>query len=119
MEGLKAYAQKRKEITSKKVDEAIKRLIKANKNVNFNSVSMESGITKATLYNNNNFRDRIETLRKQQELPSKGQLKRTMTDASKDILIAAKNKRIKELEKEIEGLKYELAKLRGKIYDNL
>ncbi len=40
-----------------------------------------------------------------------------MTDASKDVVIAAKNKRIKELEEEIKRLKTELLHLRGKIYE--
>ena len=79
---------------------------------------MESGVTKTYLYNNQEIRDRIETLRKQQEgLSSPRQVKREMTDANKDILIAAKNKRLKELENENKRLKEELAYLRGKIYD--
>jgi cell shape-determining protein MreC len=40
-----------------------------------------------------------------------------MTEASKDVLIAAKNKRIKALEEENKRLKSELAILRGKLYD--
>jgi ribosomal protein L29 len=44
-------------------------------------------------------------------------VKRDMTEASKDVLIAAKNKRIKELETENKQLKDELMKLRGMIYD--
>ncbi len=41
-----------------------------------------------------------------------------MTDASKDVLIAAKNNRIKALEEENKRLKDELMKLRGKFYDS-
>ncbi|WP_263628298.1 hypothetical protein [Clostridium bowmanii] len=41
-----------------------------------------------------------------------------MTDASKDILIAAKNKRIQDQFKEIKKLKVELSYLRGQIYDS-
>lgn len=118
-EGLKAFAQKKKENTLQKVNETIQRLIKDKARINFNSVSMESGVTKTYLYNNLELRDRIETLRKQQEgLPSPKQIKREMTDASKDILIAAKNKRIQEQVNEIKKLKVELAYLRGKIYDS-
>lgn len=40
-----------------------------------------------------------------------------MTDTSKDILIAAQNKRLKGLENENKRLKEELTYLRGKIYD--
>lgn len=117
-DGLKAFAQKKKEVTLQKVNEAIQRLIKDKAKINFNSISMESGVTKTYLYNNNEIRDRIETLRRQQEgLPSPKQVKRDMTDASKDILIAAKNKRLKELENENKRLREELAYLRGKIYD--
>lgn len=117
-DGLKAFAQKKKEATLQKVNEALQKLIKDKGKINFNSVSMESGVTKTYLYNNQEIRDRIETLRKQQEgLPAANQVKRHMTDASKDVLIAAKNKRIRELENENKRLKEELLYLRGKIYD--
>lgn len=39
----------RKANTRNKVDECIHRLIKANKAINFNSVSQEAGLTKATI----------------------------------------------------------------------
>lgn len=79
---------------------------------------MVSGVSKAYLYNHSDVRERIETLRRQQEgLPSPKQVKQEMTDASKDVLIAAKNKRIKALEDENKRLKAELANLRGKLYD--
>jgi hypothetical protein len=119
LEGLKAHAQNKKDITLKKVNTAIQSLIKAKERINFNSISMESGVSKAYLYKNQELRERIESLRKQQEvLPSPKQVKREMTDASKDVLIAAKNKRIKALEEENKRLKDELMGLRGKIYDN-
>ncbi len=46
-DGLKAFAQKKKEYTLQKVNEAIQRLIKDKAKINFNSVSMESGVTKS------------------------------------------------------------------------
>jgi len=52
-------------------------------------------------------------------LPTPRQVKREMTDVSKDMLIAAKNKRIKDLKAENRYLKGELQKLRGRIYDSL
>lgn len=117
-EGLKAHAQNKKDAAIKKVDAAIQKLIKEKGRINFNSVSMESGVSKAYLYNHSDVRERIETLRKQQDgLPSPKQVKREMTEASKDVLIAAKNKRIKALEEENKRLKSELAILRGKLYD--
>lgn len=41
-----------------------------------------------------------------------------MTESSKDILIASKNKRLKLLEEENQLLKEQLMNLRGKIYDS-
>ncbi len=46
------------------------------------------------------------------------QIKREMTDANKDAVIAAKNKRIKDLEDENKRLKQELQMLRGKLYES-
>ena len=68
---LKKIHAKRKANTYQKVDEAIKRLIKANEKINFNSVSSEANVSKATLYNNKDFRSRIETLREQYTQTSK------------------------------------------------
>jgi hypothetical protein len=119
-DGLVNNAHRKSEKTAEKVDEAIQHLIKNKGKVNFNSISEESGVSKAYLYTHPEIRERIETLRKQQEgLASPKQVKREMTDASKDVVIAAKNKRIKELEEENRLLKQELQKLRGKLYDSL
>ena len=117
--GLREYAKKKSAEASIKVDAAIQRLIKSKDRINFNSVSVESGVSKAYLYNNLVIRDRIERLRLQQDgLSSPGQVKREMSNASKDVLIAAKNKRIKELDEENKRLKAEVMHLRGKIYEN-
>lgn len=119
-DGLVKNARQKSQKTVEKVDEAIQQLIKNKGNINFNSVSEESGVSKAFLYTHPEIRERIETLRKQQKgLPSPKQVKREMTDISKDVVIAAKNKRIKEMEEENKLLKQELQKLRGKLYDSL
>ncbi len=118
-DGLIGNAHRRREETALKVDEAVERLMANKEKVNFNSVSTESGVSKAYLYTHTDIRDRIDNLRKQQEeLPSPKQLKREMTDASKDVVIAAKNKRIKDLEDENKMLKQELQTLRGKLYES-
>ncbi len=117
--GVKKHAQMKSKETAQKVNQAIQRLIKTKAKINFNQVAMESGVSKAFLYNNQEIRNRIEELRKQQEgLNSPQTIKRNMTDASKDALIAAKNSRIKKLEEENKRLKDELLKLRGMVYDN-
>ena len=119
-EGMEKHARQKSEETAKKVDKAIQRLIKAGEKINFNSVSLEAGVSKSYLYTHQEIKERIENLRKQQAAaPSPKQIKREMTDASKDIIIAAKNKRIKELEAENKRLKEELKILRGKLYESL
>jgi hypothetical protein len=119
-EGIKAFARKKKEMTANKVDEAIKKLIKKKEKINFNTVSINAGVSKGYLYNNNKIRRRIENLRKQQQgLPSPKLVKWQMTDASKDMLLAAKNKRIRELDDEVKRLKKELMYLRGKLYEDI
>ena len=118
-EGLKSFALKRQEITAEKVDAAIQKLIKDKGKINFNSVSEVAGVSKMYLYKNTQVRERIETLRKQQEgLPSPKLVKREMTDGSKDVVIASKNRRIRILDEENKRLNDELMRLRGKIYDN-
>ncbi len=62
---LKEIHISRKASTYQKVDAGIKRLIRANLSINFNSVSKEAGVSKATLYKTEELRNRIETLRQQ------------------------------------------------------
>ncbi|WP_409347343.1 DUF6262 family protein [Paenibacillus sp. MBLB4367] len=45
----------------------MQRLIEQQGKLNFNSFSTESGVSKAYLYNHSEIRERIETLRNQQE----------------------------------------------------
>ena len=119
-DGLKAYSKQKQLETAKKVDEAITLLIKEKGSINFSSVSKLSGVSKAYLYQHKNLRERIEILRKQQQgLPSRKHIKSEMSDSSKDVLLAAKNKRIKVLEDEIKRLKDQLMHLGGELYDSL
>lgn len=86
--------------------------------INFNSVAQVSGVSKDYLYKNNKIRERIEGLRKQYKDSSKPS-KKEMTESSKDIVIAAKNKKIEQLEKENKSLNEQLMVLRGKLYDSI
>lgn len=117
-EGLKQYSINRSQEAIKKVDQAITILIKNKQTINFNSVSSVANVTKAYLYSNLEIRERIEALRNQQK--QKGNSKPSsmkVTDKSKDTLLAAKDKRIKELELENRRLKEELKNALGKIYE--
>lgn len=119
IEGLKKYAKYKKEETKKKVDTAIKQLSFSGKNINFNTVSKESGVSKSFLYNDLNVKSRIIELRnKQINTEINQRAKYDKTSKSKDIIIQAKDKRIAELEKENENLKVQLQVLYSKIYEN-
>lgn len=118
--GLKEYAQNKTKITLEKVDKAIQELSLGEQKINFNSVSNLSGVSKTFLYNNAEIKKRIEELRdKQTEKVIRQRLKYDKTDKSKDIIIMAKDKKIKELQEENKKLKEQLEILRGKLYERL
>ncbi|MEH7004219.1 DUF6262 family protein, partial [Priestia megaterium] len=111
---------KRKANTYKKVDEAIKRLIRINEKINFNSVSNEAGVAKATLYNNRDLRDRIELLRQQQsQVSTPKQIKLEMTQNNKDALIASLKRKNQKLEEENKQLMEQLKVAYGDVYKKL
>ncbi|QXE18335.1 DUF6262 family protein [Clostridium sp. 001] len=118
--GLKKYAKNKTKITLEKLDKAIRELSLKGEKINFNSVCNLSGVSKTFLYNNAQIKQRIEELRdKQTEKVIKQKLKYDKTDKSKDIIIMAKDKKIKELQEENGKLKEQLEILRGKLYDKL
>ncbi|EJR93977.1 DUF6262 family protein [Bacillus mycoides] len=113
-EQLKSIHAFRKAITSQKVDEAIQRLVRANENINFNSVA------KTTLYNNQELRERIETLRQQQvHARTPKQIKREIDDNNKDAIIASLKRRIKKLEGEKKELREQLKVVYSEVYKKI
>ena len=120
--GLVAHAHQRKEEKYKRVEEAITRLLREHQAVNFNSVAKTAGVSKAYLYTQPLFRDRIEALRQQaREQTVRDRVARPTgkTDAGKDVVILAKERRIKELEEENRKLKQQLKAALDKVYDRL
>ena len=118
--GLNEYAKNKTKATLEKVDKAIRELSLGEQKINFNSVSNLSGVSKTFLYNNSEIKKRIEELRDEQtEKIIRQRLKYDKTDKSKDIIIMAKDKKIKELEAENKKLKEQLEVLRGKLYERL
>lgn len=119
-EHLKELHNKRKALTQEKVDKAIQRLINTQKSINFNSVANESGVTKKTLYDNENIRERIETLRYQQsQVPTPSQVKREMDENNKDAIIASLKRKIKRLEEENKELKEQIKINYAEMYKQL
>ena len=120
LEHLDKLHKKRKEDTLKKLDNTIDTMLKRKDKVNFNSVSNESGISKATIYNNPAIRERIETIRQQQmQLPTQRQQKIEMSEKSKDALIESLRRKIKNLEEDNKKLNEQLKRCYGKIYKNI
>lgn len=118
--GLNEYAKNKTKMTLEKVDKAIRELSLGEQKINFSSVCNLSGVSKTFLYNNADIKKRIEELRdKQTEKVIKQRLKYDKTDKSKDIIIMAKNKKIKELQEENKKLKEQLELLRGKLYGKM
>ncbi|PGS46042.1 DUF6262 family protein [Bacillus sp. AFS041924] len=99
----------KKQKTKQKVEYTIKEMIKQKEKINFNSVSAKSGVSKPFLYKYSDIRSRIETLRMQEEkLDTPKQVKRNMTEQSKDVIIASLRKKIKHLEDENKKLREQL-----------
>lgn len=117
--GVKAFAQKKSEEAFKRVDDALRDMVLKKEPINFNTVMKKANVSKGFVYNNEDIRDRIEKLRDSQKGIKPKQVKNKMTDNSKDILLAAKTKKIKELEEENKKIKNEIEVLRGKLYDTL
>lgn len=118
--GLKEYAKQRSQMALDKVDKAIRELSLTEQKINFNSVSQLSGVSKTFLYKNEEVKKRIEDLRDKQVNKIMNQrVKYDKTSKSKDIIIMAKDKKIKELEEENKKLKEQLEVLRGKLYEKM
>ncbi|WP_326514391.1 DUF6262 family protein [Clostridium intestinale] len=118
--GLKKYAEEKTKLTLEKVDKAIRELSLNGDKINFNSVSQTSGVSKTFLYNNSEIKNRIEAFRQKQVSRDMNQrAKYDKTSKAKDIIIMAKDKKIKELENENKKLKEQLEVLRGKLYEKI
>ncbi len=100
----------------------IARLLREHMSINFNTVAKAAGVSKAYLYSQPQLRDRIEVLRQQereQTVRERVASPTGKTDAAKDLVILAKERRIKELEEENRKLKQQLKAALGKAYDRL
>jgi hypothetical protein len=121
--GMVAHAHRRKEEKRQWVDQAITRLLREQQAVNFNSVAKAAGVSKAYLYSQPDLRDQIEVLRQQEmEHAVRERAAHSIagkTGASKDLVILAKDRRIKELETENRKLQQQLKVALGKAYDRL
>jgi hypothetical protein len=123
--GLLAHAQRKAAETQQRVHQAIDRLLREQEVVNFNSVAKAAHVTKSYLYAHADVRERIEALRaklgqervKQQQAERK--LHQARTDKTKEVLLEARDRRIKALEEENRQLKAQLKEAYGKLYEQM
>jgi hypothetical protein len=120
--GLRAAAHRRKEQALQSVEMAITRLVRTSASINFNTVAKEAGVAKQYLYGNAQIRARIEALRDQQRahvVRERLTQPTSKTDASKDLLLLAKERRIKALEDEVRRLRRDLQVALGQLYERV
>lgn len=115
---LKQLHEKRKKETIDKVEEAIKRLTKNSKDINFNSVAKEAGVSKATLYNNLELKKRIDFLKNQKD-KAFVELRIQRDENNQKAIIDSLKRRIEKLEKKNKELEEENKKLREKDNEKL
>ena len=115
---LEAGWKKRSEDAKGKALEAIERIRKSGGNVNFNSVHVESGLSKNFLYTNNEVRSAITMERDKWKAKSDAYHKKyDKTSRSKDVVIKSKDRYIAKLQAENESLRKEINQLRAMIYE--
>lgn len=123
--GLLAHAQRKSQQTQQRVHQAIDQLLREEHTVNFNTVAKAASVTKSYLYVHQDVRERIEALRTQQGQErierqwAAQQQHQARTDKTKDVLLEARDRRIKALEAENRKLKEDLKVAYGKLYDRL
>ena len=120
--GMAAHAQKRKEQKRKGVEDTITALLREQKPINFNTVAKVATVSKAYLYSQPDLRERIEALRQQeveQQVRERATRPAGKTDASRDLVILAKDRRIKALEAENQKLQQQLKVALAKAYEQI
>ncbi len=116
--GLLASAKIKVEQTRQRAEEAIALLLKEQRPVNFKTVAQTAHISTAWLYAHENIKMRIIHLRAQQtpKTQVKIPVREQASNASKDAMIAALQKRVRERAEEIKELKKQLEVAYGHLY---
>jgi len=110
IEGLRMSAQQKSNDTRRRVEEAIALLLRERRTINFNTVAQTADCSTAWLYANEDIKQRIIHLRSQQRPQAQIKIapREQASSASKETMIAALQKRVKEQAEEIKELKKQL-----------
>lgn len=114
----KALHKHRRSDTDKKANDAIDRLVKADKKVTFKAVAEEAGVTTATLYKHDTVRKRIEQLRDVRYVHPKS---RRPSSSSESATVESLKRKAERLAKENERLREENRRLKqaaDKVYSD-
>jgi uncharacterized protein DUF6262 len=117
IDGLQRSAHQKAEITKQRAEEAIALLLREQRPITFKGVAEVAQISTAWLYANEDIKERLIHLRLQQApkaqiaVPAREQA----SNASKDTMIAALQKRVKEQAAEIRELKRQLEVVYGQL----
>jgi hypothetical protein len=116
--GLLASASERALEAERRAVKALDEMVAEGADVNFQSVAKRGSISAAFLYGREELRRRIEDHRaSERRRRNAAQVTRNRTDPGLRVLLAAKDRRIKELETEVQDLRHQLALCRGQLYD--
>jgi hypothetical protein len=107
VEGLRTTAHRKAEVTQHQAEAALALLIKEQRPITFKAVAETAGISTAWLYGNEAIKQRIMHLRAQQMPRAQVKIppRELASSSSKDAIIAALQKRVREQAAEIERLK--------------
>lgn len=107
VDGLRTAAQRKAEETQQKAEAALALLLKEQRPVTFHAIAETAGISTAWLYGNESMKQRIMHLRAQQAPVAKVKIppREQASNASKDAMIVALQKRVREQAAEIGQLK--------------
>lgn len=115
---LEAGWKRRSDEAKEKALIAIENIKMRKGSVNFNSVHVESGLSKNYLYRNDEIRAEIIRERDKEQVRSEAYHKKyDKTSKSKDVVIESKDKYIAKLQADNESLRKEINQLRAMIYE--
>jgi DNA invertase Pin-like site-specific DNA recombinase len=103
---LKKQNSQRKQDTAERVNKAIDKLKRKNASINFETVAKESGVSRATLYNNTKLKERIMGLRAMDLTPtSEGGAEPKKTKVQRlEATVAELRARVRQLEADKKNL---------------
>lgn len=108
--GIKAHAEQRNKETIDKVNKAIDKLKRTKKQINFEIVAKEAEVSRATLYNNAELKERILSLRavsKSSPLDDVVVVKKDKVQLQEEKIIALRE-RVKQLKEDKKKLIFQL-----------